>query len=412
MIDDQLPEERDNFRHLVMDIAWFAVALASTSRFLQFYAIRLGADAFTLGLLTSLPSIVLFFSTGMSVWWRNRYENSIRAVWWPSIGFRMVFLLPVFAPFFPQAWRVWVLIIGAILPAITQGVSSSIFVVMMRETVSERRIGALLSRRQFALNIMLLLGVIGFGILLNVLSFPINYQMMFLLAFGFSMLSQWHLGRLMSIIPQQEKPKQERQSFGSLVKATQFQSVAYMTLICFVGFFSVFAIIPLYLERALGADEGAMALFGIAELLAGVLLAWRLDYIMQRLGSRMTIVWGMMATALAALVIAFAPNITVSLIGAVLIGAGWNGVTVAILNFFTERTEVDDMQSAMVFHQLIFAAMFIGPMIGSGLVSLGLSLFTVLLIGAGIRLLAALLAHQGLALFGKKRVAPAYSTKH
>jgi len=403
--------ERDNFHHLVMDIAWFAVALASTTRFLQFYAIRLGADAFTLGLLTSLPAITVFFGTSFSVWWRNRYADSIKAVWWPSMGFRLVFILPALAPFFPPKWQVWVLIIGAILPAITQGVSSSVFIVMMRETVSDTQLGKLISRRQFALNAMLLLGVVGFGLLLKLVSFPINYQIMFVMAFAFSMISQWHLGRLMLLAPQQEPVKRSSKSILSMLKETNIQSITYMNLVCFVGFYAVFAIVPLYLQQVLGADEGWMALFGVAELLAGVLVAMRLDAIMQRFGSRMTIVWGMVATAFALIIIALAPNLAVSMLGSVFIGAGWNMVTVALLRFFTERTEADDMQSTMLYHQIIFAGMFIGPMIGTALVDWGLPLFTVLLIGAGIRLFSALLAHQGLVLFGKKRVRPIYQSE-
>lgn len=405
--------ERDNFHHLVMDIAWFAVALASTSRFLQFYAIRLGGDAFTLGLLTSLPAIALFLSVGLSAWWRNRYPDSIRAVWWPSIGFRFVFLLPALAPFFPQNWQVWVLIIGAVLPAITQGMASAVFLVMMRETISDGQMSALLSQRQFALNAMLLLGVVGFGLILEILPFPINYQIMFVLAFGFSMISQWHLGKLMLIVPQQEKPKKPSpsKSILSLVKSTNLQSIGYMNLICFIGFYSVFAIVPLYLEEVLGADEGTMALFGIAELMAGVLVALKLEDMMHRFGSRKTIVWGMIATAFSLIVIAFAPNVYVSLLGAGLVGAGWNMTTVALLRFFTERTEPDDIVSTTLYHQIIFAAIFVGPMLGSLFVGMGFSLFVVLLFGAGIRLVTAWMAHQGLAVFGKKRIQPMYSNQ-
>ena len=48
-----------NFHHLVMDVAWFGLALAASSRFAQFYAIRLGATPIELGWLAALPSLVL-----------------------------------------------------------------------------------------------------------------------------------------------------------------------------------------------------------------------------------------------------------------------------------------------------------------------------------------------------------------
>jgi hypothetical protein len=41
-----------------------------------------------------------------------------------------------------------------------------------------------------------------------------------------------------------------------------------------------------------------------------------------------------------------------------------------------------------LFHQLIFIAAFIGPMVGSNLANAGISLMLVLMAGAGLRLLA------------------------
>ncbi len=95
------PLERSNYQHLVLDIGWFAIALAATSRFMQFYAIRMGADAVALGLMTALPAIILVFSTSLSAWWRSHFNDSVRAIMLPSLGFRFIFLLPAFAPFFP-----------------------------------------------------------------------------------------------------------------------------------------------------------------------------------------------------------------------------------------------------------------------------------------------------------------------
>ena len=105
--------EQSNYTHLVLDIGWFAIALASTSRFLQFYAIRMGADAFSLGLMAALPAIILVFSTSLSAWWRSHFEDSVHAIWLPSMGYRFIFLLPAFTPFFPIEWRVLWLILAA-----------------------------------------------------------------------------------------------------------------------------------------------------------------------------------------------------------------------------------------------------------------------------------------------------------
>ncbi|MGB7337716.1 MAG: MFS transporter [Phototrophicaceae bacterium] len=398
--------ERSNYHHLVLDIGWFAIALAATSRFMQFYAIRMGADAIALNLLTALPAIVLVFSTSLSIWWRSRYEDSVHALSLPSLGYRFIFLLPAFAPFFPIEWRVLWLILSAVLPALVQGMANTIFLVVMRETVSHEQIPSLLARRQFALNIMLLIGVFGFGFLLETLPFPINYQVMFVCAFIFGLVSQWHLTRLQSIVPPHKTKRVEKGAFKRLLKTDEFQSVVLVTMLSYVGYFSVFAVLPLFLERQLGADEGYVALFGVFELIAGAGITLLLDPILRRLGSRTTIAISMFITALAAVAIALAPTLNMALIGALLTGIGWNANNVGIFRFFTERTSANDMSASTIFHQIIFLAMFIGPMLGNVIAMTGISLSGILLIGAILRVLAAIFTHFGLRLFGKRVVRP------
>src|SRR5215510_11938822 len=92
------PTERDNFRHFVGDMAWFGLALAATSRFLSVYAIRLGADDLQIGLLASIPAILLAFSSPLGAWWRRHHESTVKALFWPGMIFRMIFVLPIFAP--------------------------------------------------------------------------------------------------------------------------------------------------------------------------------------------------------------------------------------------------------------------------------------------------------------------------
>ncbi len=284
--------------------------------------------------------------------------------------------------------------------------SNTIFVVMMRETVSHERIPSLLARRQFALNIMLLLGVLGFGILLETLPFPLNYQVMFVLAFIFAMASQWHLGKLNTIVPPHKPEHVEKGSLKRLMKTDAFQSVAFVAMLSFIGYFSIFAVIPLFLESRLGADEGYMAMFGIAELLAGAGITLLLEPILCQLGSRTTIAISMFVTALAALVIAFAPTLEIALIGGVLTGIGWNSNNVAMLRFFTERTAANDMGASTAYHEIIFTAMFIGPMLGSLIAGMGISLVGVMLFGAILRFVAAILSQYGLRIFGKAAVRP------
>jgi len=398
--------ERANYHHYVMDILWFGFALAATTRFLQFFAIRMGATPLELGWITSLPALILLFGTNLSFWWRNRHHTSKQAVWYPSIGFRFIFLLPAFAPFFPPEYRTLWLIVAAALPALPQAIASALFLVLMRETVSHNNMTALFTRRAFVMNVALTVGALSFGLLLEVVVFPLNYQLMFVFAFALSMISQWHLGRIENLQHTPTVPNKNRRSVMDLLKDTRFQSVAFITLISHIAYFSIFAVIPLRLEADLGASEGFFALYGTVELLAGAGVALVLTRFVELHGNRRLIVFAMLATVGAGITLAFAPSLWFTLIPAALTGAGWTALSIGVLGFFSERTDTDDVTASQIFHQMIFASMFIGPMLGSLMAQAGLSVVAVIWFGAGLRLIASAFSHYGLSLFGGERITP------
>ncbi len=113
-----------------MDIAWFGLAAAATSRFLSVYAIRLGATPADLGWISSLPALILLGSASASAWWRRRYGDAVRAMFWPGLLMRFLFLLPALAPFLPVRWQPLWLILSVAIPAIPQGVANVAFTVV------------------------------------------------------------------------------------------------------------------------------------------------------------------------------------------------------------------------------------------------------------------------------------------
>lgn len=396
--------ERSNFNHLVLDIAWFGLALAATSRFLSVFAIRLGASANDLGLMSSLPNLVLIVSSSLAIWWRLRYQSSRNAVILPGFGFRMVFLLPALTPFLPQPLQIPWLIFSVTLPAIPQGIAGAVFLTMMRESVSGERLTALTSRRQVGLNAGIAVGALGFGILLESLPFPLNYQLMFLVAFTFALMSQWHVFRIKILYPTAERPAQpepqprprpmrlKRGDGIALLKVRSFRTVLMCVFVLHLAFFSTVAIVPLHLVQNLNASESFIALFGIVELISGMLIATQTDKLARWIGQRGLMSAGMFGTALAAVAIALAPRPELTLIAAAISGASWTASVVGLFSFFYENTPTEYITRASVIQQqLAGLGLFIGPLIGSALANDGKTLVSAILIGAVIRFGAGLL---------------------
>lgn len=388
--------EQANFRHLVFDIAWFGLALAATSRFLSVYAIRLGASPTEIGLITALPSLILLFSSGLGGVWQRRYTTRERALSWPGLGMRLMFILPAFAPLLPEHLRPLWLIISISLPAIPQGIAGVVFMDMMRGSVSQNTMPRLLSHRALWLNIMLALGALAFGILLEKAPYPLNYQIMFGVAFIAAMLSFKHCNAIRTDpLPANNSRKS---SPFSPWKSPKFRQVALVTSVVQITFTFLVSVTPIFLVAERGATEGFMAVFGMIELGAGALMAVLTPRIVRKIGNRAMIAIMMFGTAIAAVIFALSPNLYLTLIGAAISGGCWAAAAmIGLFGFFTENTPVEDSAAyATAYQQVIGFSAFLGPMIGSLLVSGGISLVTVMLVGAVLRAGSALVVEYPL----------------
>lgn len=386
--------EQANFRALIADIAWFGLAFAATSRFLQVYAIRLGASAFELGLMSALPALIWLGSSMLSSWWARRYPNTVQALRLPSLGMRLVFFLPMLAPLFPAHLQVAWLVFAVTATAIPQGISNVLFMDTMRKAMpNPTRLTALLARRLLFFNIIVAATTLVYGLWLEAGPFPINYVLMFGVAFAAAYMSYRAVMQIR--LPNQiHTPRQSRLKVRPFA-SKPFRQMALVAFIMHVSFTSISAIIPLRLVQELSAGESYMALYGMVELGAGALISLVAARAAQRLGSQGLIVIGMAGTALAALIIATSGNLSIILISAALSGASWTlAGSIGLFRYFSDSSPAGEgsVEYATTYNQSIGVAMFAGPMLGSALVMGGVNLAGVLLIGALLRVLPVLVA--------------------
>ena len=379
--------EAKNIHHLVMDIFWFGLAFPTTSRFLATYALRVDASAQQIGWLTAAPSLVLLFATLLSNRWRLRYPNATRAVILPGLGHRMVFLLPAFTPLFPHDWQPIWLILSATLPALSQGIASVVFLVMLREAVSIEKITLLISRRNFAFNVALGGSTIALGIWLTKAPFPWNYQIVFLLAFVLALVSLWHVKQTQSVynMPASAQPI----SIKSAWRNSDFRAVTQITVLVHLAVFFVPPLIPIYLMDTLGRSEDFVALFSFVELAGAASIAMFMPQITHRIGNARLLPLGMFGMAVSVLMIGFSPAVMPILLGAALGGVFWTMEGVSLFSYFSEKTPSDQvMDYTKMYNQAAFLSMFIAPLLSTQLVEMRVDVVPVLLLGVGIRVVA------------------------
>lgn len=387
--EDRPPSDiaRANFRLFVLDIAWFGLAFPSTASFLSVYAIRLDASPALLGWLAALPAIAALISSSLAGMWRKRYAQTVQALFWPAITYRLVFLLPAFTPIFPHEWQtIWILI-AAVLPAFPQGIASIMFLVMLREGTENSRIPALMSRRSMIFNVTVAIATLAFGFWLEKAPFPQNYQVMYVTAFVFSLVSLLSALRVRTFAPQPALPSD--QTPVKPFRSRAFRRVVWVTVITHVALFSIGPIITLQLVDELGADEGFMSIFSLMGLITAALMSGVANRIVTRIGSGMAITLGMIGIGLSSIGLALAPNLYITLPAGALGGATWTLASISLFIYFSDNTPAESLtRFTTVYNQVVMLSIFVGPMIGTQLASLGMDLVVVLLVGSAMRILA------------------------
>ncbi|MCU0480143.1 MAG: MFS transporter [Anaerolineae bacterium] len=388
-----------NFRHLVMDIAWFGFALAATSRFASAYAIRVNATATEVNLLVALPGIVMLISTLFTGWWRRKFSNAVTAQCYPGLFFRFIYLLPAFTPLFPLSLQPAWLIFSLTAPALAQGVAGAIFLEFMRLSVPQERVATLFSRRALALNITLMIGAVFFGVVLEELPFPVNYQVMFLFAFALSLISLLHVNLVkvpddQPLVMTDDNPVKPVVSQWEIWKMPNFIWVALVAMFGHISFVIIAGVIPLRLMRELGASEGDIALFGFIELAVAATCAYFADKIVRRIGAQKLAAYGLFITAIAALILAVSERLDIAMLSAVASGCGWLFATNGMNILLVERTPREYASvTSNGYQQVVGIGIFLGPILGSLLVAMHLSLVQILFVAVALRILAAVFAY-------------------
>ena len=183
-----------NAYYLVVEIFWAAI-LAAAASFNGAYAIRLGAANVEVGLLSSLPALLALLVSipaGQFLQARSRRKPWIvSALFLNRIGYLMVALVPLlkFAGIPHGTMVVWILSIAS-AGAHFFNVG---FIPMLAEVTPEERRATVFSARNIVYNAFLSVCTLLFGLLLNGMEFPTNYQIMYVIGFVSSCLSTYFL---------------------------------------------------------------------------------------------------------------------------------------------------------------------------------------------------------------------------
>lgn len=175
---------RYNVNHGVASILAVNLALP----FFGIFALKLGASNFQVALLSSAPafaSLLVMFPGAMYV---DRFSRKKQVTTMFFLANRVFYLLMACIPFLPHEWRAAALVVAVALMNLPGAVGNVAWQSFISRVIPPAQRAQAFARRNRWMNIVGTAAVVVAGRALDIMSFPVGYQVMFVLAFVAAMV--------------------------------------------------------------------------------------------------------------------------------------------------------------------------------------------------------------------------------
>ncbi|RJP54028.1 MAG: MFS transporter [Anaerolineaceae bacterium] len=401
-------EYRANFLHLYLDIGWFGILGGSAINFLAIYAARLGASALQIGLIGAASAVVnLLIAIPSGNWVAKR--NTGLAVFWSSVFYRLGYALWIPLPWlFNAQGQVWALIIVTFLMAIPLTPLGVGFNALFAEAVPSEYRAHVAGVRNIVLSVAFITSSLLSGYILEAVTFPAGYQIVFGIGFFGAAMSSLHLYFVRPLkkdrssrrpdlsadsASQADSPRGLVSSLRLDVVRGPFGKVVVVMLFFHLAHYIASPIYPLYNVNVLHLNDDHIGIGTALFYLTVLIGSTRLNRLVGRMGHRRVTGWGMIGMALYPFILGLSQTVwqfyAVSLIG----GFTWGLAGGAYANYLLEEIPEHDRPAHLAWYNIalnaaILAGSFLGPLIANlfGLVS-ALMLFAVMRMLAGVSIL-------------------------
>ena len=389
-----------NIWHLYQDLAWLGLATAATS-YISVYAIRLGASKQLLGLLTSVPSLLMVLlripAAQLTERTADRKSLIVTSLFARRLGYLVICLLPWLGllPGVREIPPATLLVGVVILMALPMVLSSAGWDSFFADVVPPRRRSRVVSMRSTMTALISLAMVPLMGSFLEWVPFPYNYQVIYLVAFVGAAVSLWHV-RAIKVRPAVEVAR--RQSPLGLTEAgkilqdsPEFAALVLGTFVYQLAISIVSPLFSIYFVEHLGASESWIGWrLTLASLMS--ILAYRIwPTQIEKRGDVKMLIWASPMMALFPLLTGLTSSLTPNLFIVLIPRLFGSCVMLSRYSILLRVTPADRRPTYIAIYAILAnVAAFVAPLIGVALVDV-MGITRVFFVSAGLRLAAALL---------------------
>ena len=404
------PEYKNNFLNLYLDMAWWGVTNGSILAFLSIYATRLGATSFQLGLITAAPALVnLLFTLPGNI--LTRRLPTKKATTLSNLITRLFYFLliplPVLLPAEPQIWVIIGITLVMNIPGAIAAVMGNAF---FAETVPIEWRAQVVGMRNAMFSATSMLVSFGAGMILDRMTFPLGYQVIFAIGFLGGMMSLVHLFLVKPLkqdfLAEAVSPsvKEElravekyrfRTSLRNMVRPDVFKGpFGRVLVLVFSFYFAIFLVSPTYPLYQVNVLKMSDTTIGI-----GTAIYWVLFMLVslqnRSICKRISLKWmtgiGGFLTCVTLTLFLVSYQSWVYYLSQVFSGAAWGLISGSLLNYVFERIPDHDRPAYLSWYNLSYNGALLVAGLTAPLFAAWIGLFGAIVLSIVLRVIASIL---------------------
>ena len=359
----------DNILLLYHDVIWSSLLSGVTSTFLSVFLLRLGGSALQVSLLVSLPAIGGTFLSLRAARYVHQHRHNLRIVIIPSLLFRLGYPLLAIVPFLYEGLRTWAFVGIIALASLPTIISNIALTSQIGDVLPVDRRADVLSVRNMLSGIGATFAALAGGWALSLLPFPLNYQLVFVVAFLLSLIGLYHRNRLRlptATLEEESEQTHPHPAVTTVLRRPVFQRFCVGLVAYLAGLYLPSALFSIYLVRTLHASDVWVGIVGTGGSLAATIgyPAW--GRLLGRGRLRQMLPIAAVGLGLFPAFISLAPNVVVYGIVSVYGNLFGAGVTTGVTQALIEMGPPNERPTRVALYNTVAgAAAFALPLVGT-----------------------------------------------
>ena len=393
---------RSNFFHLYLDIAWFGILSGSTINFLNVYAARIGATGLQIGLIGAMSAVVsLLLAIPAGIWLQKR--NISHAIFWTSVFYRIGFLSFALLPWlFSNNGQITFMIVITFFMAIPLTPLGVGFNALFAEAVPNEYRAHVAGIRNVMFAVTFMFTSLLSGYILDKITFPVGYQIVFGIGFIGAAMSSFHLYHIRDVgggasplsqpkpdsTPQTVSPRNIFSALRLDILKTPFLTILWSLFIFHLAQNLPVPIFPIFNVRELHLNDNQIGIGTALFYLTVLIGSTRLRKVVHRLGNKRVTGLGAMGMALYPTILSFSTQVwhyySVSLIGGFFTALA----TGSYANYMLEHIPPTDRPAHLAWYNVVLNIAMLASSLAGPVIAEQIGLFNALILFGIIRFLS------------------------